>query len=192
MKKFSLIIAAMLLSCIVSAQSIVLDKVDSDGFRYIQTNMVVCRAFTDRIVFSFGLANISNDTSEAWLLNIDATAASQLSAKENSKLLLKTFQGNVIELSARFDSDDWTGKVRTLHDFGGVIVSTYNITMSYPINEDQLLMLKEEGLAKLRMEASPNNLDKEYKKDQVGTVLGKAHNLIISTKTERKDFYDGF
>ncbi len=188
MKKLFVVFAMLLFNLVTFGQSISIDKVEN-GTRYIITSKELCRSFSDKILFSFGMSAIvvHNDT----ILNLDLKLVSNnaLVSDKGSHLLIKTFNGNVIELVSTIDTSDRIGQ---LNSAGGYTYQTYSILPSYSITPEQIEVISKEGISKIRVETETDNIDKDFKKDKAGKVLSADYKLITSAMSSQKDFKDGF
>src|SRR5574344_1370118 len=188
MKKVVLVFTLFIICMTSFGQSIAVDKTDKDA-RYIITSKVLCRNFTDRVVYSFGMSAIIIGDEQVFNLELDVVSNGPLTVEKGSHILIKTFEGNVIELTSTSKSSDNLG---TIKDIGGTLFTSYTIHPSYSINPAQIDSISKEGVAKIRVETSIDYLDKEYKKDKAGIVIAKDYELIKDAINTKKSLRDGF
>lgn len=195
MKKFVLLIL-LIMPVIASAQddmyihggsnkskvSIVKDVVDSKGNRVIISNTKVFASPKDEGYLSYGCtaSKLLNDT----ILSVKVRIVSQLSLKirKNMMLLMKTFKGTTFSLSAEYDNED------IFTDKDGY----YDTSVTYAISDEDMELLRHEGLAKIRVETEYNNFDKEYKDNKAGEYIVACYDLVKSEMRKQKSFMDGF
>ncbi len=98
------------------------------------------------------------------------------------KLLIRTFKNEVISLSGRSIGD---GAKSFGVAVGNIVVPISKVvsTAQFPMSIDQLEKLND-GIKKIRIEVSPVNHEKEYKKDKFGAKLFKQYQIMRAQKDE--------
>ena len=172
MKKILTTVLISLISIFSYAQKIVIDEMQND-LRVVETSAIVARNFTDTKVYIFGLRGYSYNTEDVdYILIIRINGFSNIS--ENSKkVLIKTFNNNVLNLSTLSSSNN----KYNLQVIGNHIYNLDYCIFYVPISENDIITLKS-GLKKLRIELDSGYIDKEYKKDKVGEKLYNSYLLI--------------
>lgn len=189
MKKSIHLLSFLLICLTTTAQTIVSDEVTSDGVRHIHGSLEIARDFKDREVFSIGLGAIQTpDSVVDFLLSVKVIEMGPYHIKKGNVLLLKTFEGEVVTLSAM---DDFDASVRDVHNVNGYVYSDYSTIAIYPITKQQILSLIK-GVSKIRQETFTGTHNKEFKKDKMGDILKEEYILINKSLRTSKNIYDGF
>lgn len=179
---------SLLFSMNLGAQQIAQDVAEPGGLRIISTTLETCRNASDKVVLSIGLTSYTKQNT-TFTLNIKATATTPITIPKRSALLIKTFNGTIIELYSTNTAD---GCVRDVHNINGFVFSDYSATPSYDITLEQIHTIANEGLSKIRIQTSTSTIDKEYKKDKAGKVIRTDLTILKDALHINKDFHDGF
>jgi len=187
MKHLITLLMCALIGISAYAQKIVSDDTPADGNRYIFCSKENVGGFSDRMKLFVGLSYMQPvEGNSLYSLCIQLNCGEVTSIHKGGRMLLKTFDGNVVELSTYMGGSD------ELKSISGV--NMWQISAQYPITPEQLTML-EKGIAKIRIELGDSKTyDKEWKKDKVGKILAKESTLIQNAiKTDPKaSFSEGF
>lgn len=158
------------------------DKVDSDGSREICSRYKFFAKMSDegRIAYAISQNVVMNDT----LTNLEVYIVSpfKLMVRTGMKFLLKTRKGTTFMLMCNENDED---PISDLSD-------TYKLNISYRIPKDKIEIIREEGLAKVRIETGVRNFDKEYKNNVAGEYITACFDLVSSEMRKPKSFTDGF
>lgn len=189
MKKIILLFLEIIfLSTNSFAQKIVIDKTEADGFRSIMTDQKTCRDLKDKWVFSFGVAACTDNQHLSYDLAIELGCYEGESVKKGAKVLIKTFKGDVIEASV--DLDNFAkGSVATI---GTSVYTIWKMPIMIELTHEQLQELATDGIQKIRIEGSPENFEKEYKKDKTSKVIKERLDLVDQALAKKSSFSDGF
>lgn len=169
------------------SQRIYIDEMKSDSIRYVESECVYYRKFTDTHIWNYGIQSYTNiNTNQTqFLLAININSSYKLHFKDDAKMLIKTFNNEILELTNMLSYFDKTtlgytyknpliGDIGTIHE--NIIAK--NIAIFY-ITEDDIVKLKN-GISKVRVELKNSNyLDYTYKKDRIGEKL---YNSYINIK----------
>lgn len=184
-----LIFAIALLPILANGQNIIMDKTSSSGFRYIGTDIKAFGKTEDHTEFSYGLAHASDSIREDYEIMIGVKSLCPYSIHKGDRLLIKTYQGNIIRLLALYDSDATWGDY---HNNFGASYKDYSATMFYGITQEQILILCGEGVAKVRMETDTDYFEIEYTKNKISPYIIKCYQLIESALQKQDSFEDNF
>lgn len=158
------------------------DKVDSDGSREVCSRYKFFAKMSDegRIAYAVSQSVVMNDT----LTNLEVYIVSpfKLMVRTGMKFLLKTRKGTTFTLTCNENDED---PISDLSD-------TYKLNISYRIPKDKIEIIREEGLAKVRIETGVRNFDKEYKNNVAGEYIIACYDLVSSEMRKLKSFTDGF
>ena len=173
-----LFIIAIMCSLSAQSQKIVIDKTDRD-MRTIVTDSKICRDFTDREVFSFGLSYIATPDRQSWQLVTDITTNTSESVSAGDEVLIRTASGNVLHLTSDLDG---ISKLQS-NKVGSTLITSYSISIVTQVTPEQLDELCG-GILKIRA----CGIDKEYKKDKAGKFLTQCRKLITDRASKPNDF----
>lgn len=170
---------------------------DPEGLSIMTTNLAVFPWGEKRIEYAlqYEVAPIE-DMHQGYYLNIylNTNNKSQY-IPEGGKLLIRTTKDNVISLTdcgspffVEYDSEyDHTSSERRSYSFYDSALKTtrYSIHGKYPITEDDLKMLMEEGVIKIRIETTGDMVECSYKvnsdkTNKTAEVITKLYNLLQS------------
>lgn len=189
MKQLLPIFALSLTTTCSFAQKLHTNVTDEGGNRTIITSIEQARDFKDRTLFAYGVSVEATPKDTIYHLLLSITDLSPLHIKNNARLLIKTFEGSILELRNTTDAD---GSVRDIHHIGTQVFSDYTATAIYDCSYEQLETLAREGVAKIRVEELSGIKEKEYKKDKVGKLLRTDLGLISEALANQSDFDSDF
>lgn len=190
----------------IYAQKIVGDFLYGDSIRTYVTSEVICRSFTDRMVLSVSMTkSVIKDGSSFYIINFNVNQMEQCYIPSEGRLLIKTQNDEVIELSslssANSKEEVYGNTYTRYHKIGNVIyptlsgstIKTNSVTGHYIISEADLQKLFN-GVKKIRMEINPQNYEKEFSKDKVGKALRELFELLKGKgfRASDGDFNQGF
>lgn len=182
-----LFFATLFVSLQVCGQKVIADRVSKDGMRFIATEEVLCRNFTDKVLFSYGMQYTEKGSRKVWSLSVTLQSYEPLRVDRGHRLLIKTKKDNVLELQATM-STNADPKVETI---GNTILTTYLTTTFFDITSDNIMMLINEGVQKVRIETNLNYKEVMYKKDKVGKALSECYGNIIEAM-RKNDIHEDF
>lgn len=182
MKHLIISIISIILSSPMYAQKIMVDKTEN-GIRSIMTTTKICRDFTDKAVFSFGLAAYITDSDTSYKLIIDITRDEQTTPQTGEQVSLRTASNEVMKLDISNISSREDATV-----IGNTLYTSYITTIYADLTATQLDKLCTDGIIKIRIPSSLGNIDKEYKKDKASPILSKCLTLINDTSSTTDDF----
>lgn len=175
MKKAFFVTILLFSSMCVHAQKVIIDKVDSDGKRYIATEF---RGF------SLGCYVEGNDTT--WVLVYYLSEKREIDV--GRKLLIKLSDEQVITLENKkqigpldFESDYYSGRMH------------YTVYPSYYISKKDLLSIIAKGMIKIRVETNIDTFDRKEKDcKRITESLSKEYKNIIELLQVKKTLYTDF
>lgn len=201
MKKLILTLCMLAISLTFYGQKIILDKMENDSIRVIESENIMKRKFTDTVIWNYGIKSYHNiNTNETlYMLMINLNATTPITIKKDGKFLIKLFNGEIIELNT-FETvyNDVTlgySYQRSIVGNIGVIKRnkvTRNIA-TFVVTKEELSKLNE-GINKVRVETALGYLQREYKKDDIGMRLFQAYINIQETLENKQapTMYDSF
>lgn len=189
MKKFLLVIALAALAFGAKAQKIELDKVESDGSRFIFCSLESIRSMSDKVVFLVSLnAAQTKDGITLFDIMLEANASKPISVPKSGKLLIKLTDDSVIELQTKIE---YTDKIGSVKNASGYVYTNYTIAPSFELTTAQIERICK-GVKKIRLETSLEPIDKEFKKDKIGAIVSAEYELLKKALADKKGFSDGF
>lgn len=168
------------------AQKIELDKT-TNGERFIITSSESIRNFTDKVPMTISLnCSINTNKEIFYSLSIGMTSGYSINVPSNGQLLIKTKNGEIINLKANNEFEDKIGKYNEYAK-----ITLYTTTPSYNISPEQIELISS-GVQKIRIETSLDPVDKEFKKDKIGSIISSEYKLINEALKQNKSLSDGF
>lgn len=194
MKKmlFGLLIA--LISMSASAQKIAYDKVEDNGLRLISCESETFRSFSDKVILSLAMSATVKDENVDYFIDVTLKSSEPISAPANARMLVKTQKGTVLTLEG-FSNQTIGDNIGNVQSISGIIVKTFTILLPYKVSEEDINTLRTEGVAKIRIEIDGDKpYEKSWKKDKIGSFLGKAFDLLknAAATDKRESFEDDF
>lgn len=130
--------------------------------------------------------------STVYYLNLNLSAKEALYSWNQSPLLIKLANSDIIDLKSLNDVEDKLGRYISAY----AEVKEYEINVLYEIKSEQIEQLKN-GINKIRFKINSDVIDieaKKYKKDEVGRFLYEEYQLINKTieKNNSNNIYEGF
>lgn len=193
------IIIVLLLACTLPINSqIIYNQMENDSTRVKTAGMTCCRSFTDKRVLNVGVQQIIVNQDTAYFVAICINQLSSGDIPTEGRMLLKTKDDNVIELynsaSTKFILTKDYGTTTTAYMVGrrlNVRTQQNTVRMNqiigyYPIEETTLMNLSK-GVTKVRIELTPTNYEKSFRKDKVGKALLK-HYLELKKDGFKENF----
>lgn len=185
MKKV-LLLALLALSTIgASAQKVIMDKVESDGSRHIQTKYttIYTKLTTAGAVSLYCIAKESDTIFGISLLLNEQKPE----IDEGRKLLVKLGDESVITLE----------NVRKIGPLDYETRRVYNSVeyIVYPLyyaSKDDVLQMINKGVTKLRIETDIENLDRNIKSSKMSDALRNGLSNIEKALSVKKDLYSDF
>lgn len=188
--KLYIIILFLLTSftCAAQSEGLLIDKPGKDGQRTIGTYYhYIRKGFTDTAPVGLSIiADISPEEIKYYL----SVKMSNVTFPKGGVFLIKTSDGEVIELSQLSDNHE-TKSTHYIPNMGFIQQGTG----IYPVTQDILNTLNQDGIAKIRIETSAEVIDREYKEkttEKYKKEFTAMYNLILRTISEKKDIYSGF
>ena len=188
MKKLAIIAGLCLLPILGLSQ---VSDIVKDGFRLVTMPTENVRNFTDRVVFYAGLGAATIDAEKQagidsvhYYFHLAASAMHDFQIPEDGKLLVKLFDGSILELRNKdktYASLEFIGNIRMYRALG-----------IYPIAESEVQRIISSGVTKIRMETSTEAIDNNWKKDKIGKVLSTQYPQIKAAISQEKSFDSDF
>lgn len=183
MKKLILFCLCFVILTPVFAQEIAF-RTDNDNVFSIGANYMI-----EKGNVAVGLTYmIDKNTEEETYQIAMATISYELafSFDKGAKALIRTFAGNIIELS----------QIKNCHDIGRESKRAYSGSSTYyyycypyfEVSHDDLKTMMQEGIQKIRFETTIGMIDYSYEKDELGKLLKKEYDLILSKSKFDTDF----
>lgn len=190
MKKIYLLLVAVFISITANAQKIETDVIETNGDRYIFCSYESIKSFTDKITCSVGLSlQQRKDKEPNYYFCVSMMASEFIEVPQNGRMLLKTKNGEVIELNC------YTGSKYEIKQISGM--KFHEIKAQFGITPEQIVLLQD-GVIKIRIElknVEGNTFyEKEFKKDKIGKIITKEYDLILNAlqNDKKASFSDGF
>ena len=201
MKKLISTLCMLAISLTFYGQKIILDKMENDSIRVIESENIMKRKFTDTVIWNYGIKSYHNiNTNETlYMLMINLNATTPITIKKDGKLLIKLFNGEIIELNT-FETvynDVTLGYSYQRPIVGNIgVIKRNKITRNiatFVVTKEELSKLNE-GINKVRVETALGYLQREYKKDDIGMRLFQAYINIKETLENKQapSMYDSF
>ncbi len=198
MKQLLIIFLCLIWGLSVDAQSISVDRIESDGRHQIMTSTKDYKI--GGIKYSFGLKIYEDRYDTNWLLLV----SSFNTIPDNTIILMKLKDGDIIELPVNnVHTGDITlpGYVYNIGKIGYVSPSssaTYYSSV-YVISPADLIRIETHGIEKIRIGNSVQFVDKEWSNNALGKYLTKCRKKILerlekskNKNKESRSFYDDF
>ena len=175
------------LSCLAQ-EGLLMDKPGKNGSRTIGTYYhYMTKGFTDTAPVGLSIiADITPDSTKYYL----SARMSNVRFPKGGVFLIKTSLGEVLELTQLSEKYD----TESIHYIPNVGVINQGIGL-YPISIDQLNILNQDGISKVRIETTAEVIDREYKPKQVEKYMKEfsvMFNLVLKTLSQKKDIYSDF
>lgn len=176
------------ITCAAQSEGLLMDKPGKDGQRTIGTYFhYIRKGFTDTA--PVGLSIIADTSPEETKFYL-SVKMSNVTFPKGGVFLIKTSQGEVIELSQlsekyKTNSTHYIPRMGLIEQGTGI----------YPVTQDILNKLNEDGISKIRIETSAEVIDREYKEkttEKYKKEFTYIYNLIMKTLSEKKDIYSDF
>lgn len=176
------------ITCVAQTEGLLMDKPGKDGQRTIGTYFhYIRKGFTDTA--PVGLSIIAYTSPEETKFYI-SVKMSNVSFPKGGVFLIKTSQGEIIELSQQSEKHE-TKSTHYIPNMGYI----HQGTGIYPVTQDILNKLNEDGISKIRIETSAEVIDREYKEkttEKYKKEFSAMFNLIFNSLSDKKDIYSGF
>ena len=198
MKQLIFIFLCLISGLSISAQSISIDRIESDGKHQIMTSTKGFKI--GGIKYNIGLKIYEDEYNTDWLLLV----SSFNTIPDNTVILLKLYDGQVIELPVNnVHTGDVTlpGYVYNIGKIGYVSPSssaTYYSSV-YVISPADLIRIETHGIEKIRIGNNIQFGDKEWSNNALGKYLTKCKKKILERlekpkkkNKESRSFYDDF
>ena len=198
MKQLIITLLCLISGLSVSAQSISVDRMESNGKHQIMTSTKDYKI--GGIKYSFGLKIYEDRYDTDWLLLV----SSFNTIPDNTIILIKLKNDDVIELPVNnVHTGDVTlpGYVYNIGKIGYVSPSssaTYYSSV-YVISSADLIRIETHGIEKIRIGNSIQFVDKEWSNNALGKYLTKCRKKILERlekskkkNKESRSFYDDF
>lgn len=188
MRKLLFVMLCAMFSIEICAQEKIKETVDSRGLKSCFGTEFVARDTKDRVVFRYNMCGFQNaDEGYDIFLCIRATSLASYTVKENSSLLIKNKDGEIVELNTPTGGDASIPDIHT----GVTVYSDYSTPVMYPVTNDDMVKISK-GILKIKQETFTGAHEKEYKKDKAGERLFEQYKLIVDALGKKSSFSDGF
>lgn len=175
-------------TCVAQSEGLLMDKPGKDGQRTIGTYFhYIRKGFTDTAPVGLSIIADSSPQKTNFYLSVKM---SNVSFPKGGVFLIKTTQGEIIELTQQSEKYE-TKSTHYIPNMGFV----HHGTGIYPVTQDILNKLNEDGISKIRIETSAEVIDREYKEkitEKYKKEFTYMYSLILNTLSEKKDIYSGF
>lgn len=183
----------------ISAQSIDVDRIESDGKHQIMTSTKGYKIGGEK--YNIGLKIYEDGHNIDWLLLVSSFNP----IPDNTIILIKLYNDEIIELSANNvhtgDVTTSSGYIYNVGRVGYVSPSTSATYYSsvYVISPEDLTRIDDYGIEKLRIGTDLKYVDEEWLYNQLGKYLSKCRKKIMkrlektkSKAIEQRSIYDDF
>jgi len=177
------IIMCLTFSFVILAQSIVVDKTDSNGIRTIISSDF--NIYTT--LYTGGSACLMYNDSIGYFLSLTLNEGYIPQIETGRKLLLKFENEEILELEnkSNISSYDYTFYC---NQFG----TRYNIHPIYYLSNGDITKIINNNVIKIRIETDLEELDKKIKKGKLSKGLSKSLKIIKERLSIKKDIYSNF
>lgn len=198
MKQLLIIFLCLIWGLSVDAQSISVDRIESDGRHQIMTSTKDYKI--GGIKYSFGLKIYEDRYDIDWLLLV----SSFNTIPDNTIILMKLKNGDIIELpvnNVHTGDVSLPGYVYNIGKIGYVSPSSSETYYSsvYVISPADLIRIETHGIEIIRIGNNIQFVDKEWSNNSLGKYLTKCRKKILerlekskNKNKESRSFYDGF
>lgn len=184
MRKFLISTLFVFLSTISFAQTLGYRN-DTAERLLVGTNYII-RGQQLGVSLEYSLNKITKD--EHWNLSFILYSRDELlTIDKDSKLLIRTFSGSVIELTQKNDIYSIKHDMKYPYSSDWSVVD-YLVYPDYTVSAEGLQKLMKEGIKKMRFETTKGMIDLEWDKDYFGADILSEYNLIL----DKSDFSDSF
>lgn len=194
MKKLITIFLLCTQAALFAQSKIIFDKVEQDGFRTIGTESALIRTgFTDRHPLKISTVVSLNQDKISYSWHIGIMSVNNFQIPKDALLLIKTNSGTVIESKQMLPSHQTEDIVGTYNT--AAKVRTHTPKGIYGLSKEDLLKMKSEGIAKIRIETAGNAIDiayKQKKSDELSEIISAQLNAIENSISVKKNIRDGF
>ena len=184
MRKVVFVFILVLSAIGLNAQKIVVDKVESDGSRLLQTKYTTIYS---KMVSggALSLCCVATESDTSFYLSLMLNEQ-KLEIEEGRKLVVKLSDGTILTLEN-------TKKIGPLdYEIRQVYSIEYLVYPMYYVSLDDLRLMIDKGVVKLRIETDMDNLDRDIKKTKMSDILATGLSNIEQALTVKKDIYSDF
>lgn len=184
----------ILLICITAIAplngQIIREKYEVQGGRGAETAMIVIGEPTNSPLINYYLSYNVTNQGNLWMVHLIPWTEYRVEIPYDAKVLIKTFDEKVIELSA-FTKEDGENLTDCMVD--NKPYNRYVSGVHCKITPAQLDQLIAEGVKKVRIQTiTPNGfIEKIYNNNAVATYLSSA-SVLLKKELTPVDIYDGF
>ncbi len=195
MKNFILLLTVAFFGITSFAQEaqVILDTVDPDGQRTVGTNRLVVSNMSDDITLYIALLYVGDPaerSESAWGINVSLVSTSSFSLPEDSLMLIKLDNDEIIEVEQiceTYETEDRVGE----YDRNSK-TRLYTMNGTYQISEDNIKKILSHSVAKVRVIRNINPIDYTYDSDIFTSALREEYDLISSAISVEKTTYSDF
>lgn len=188
MRTFFLIISLTLCCIAINAKEkyIFNDDVNVEGYRTITSDSETLYTSNWGFMTKHNLVCVVCPNGTKTFFLMIKFNGEELPMKENSALLLKLGNGELIELKS-----NKVGYKDMDYVYTG-IGSTVFTTALYEITEEQIEEIISNDVSKIRVQWDGGTFDKDIKKKKMSKLFEKAYPAILTVLKEQKSLYDNF
>ncbi len=185
MRKVVLIVLLVLFTLSANAQKIIVDKVEVDGSRFLQTKYTTIYS---KMVSggALSLCCIATESDTTFYLSLMLNEQ-KLEIDEGRKLIIKLGDGTILTLENSKKIGPLDYEIRQV--FSSI---EYLVYPMYYVSHDDLRLMIDNGVVKLRIETDMDNLDREIKPTKMADILATGLSNIEKALTVKKDIYSDF
>lgn len=191
MKRFVLILIALLLAYNTNAQTIKYRRLlDPEGLSVMTTSLDVFPWGKKKIEYAlqYEVAPVE-DMHQGYYLNIYVNTDNEyLYIPQKGKVLIRTTKENIISLTDSGEKEfiEYSSDLMTKESVERSIryydkkkeERRYLLQGRYPISDEDLARLKEEGVIKIRIETNGDPIECSYNTDQTAEVINQLYNVL--------------
>ena len=195
MKKILLSMVITIAAMQLSAQQIVVDKVEENGTRLIVTQKVYSGYPGIYVGLSSYRVKIGQSDTTVYKLSIRYGSQNKRQISVGRKLLLKLSDNNIITLenAEEIGATDYTSELVQPGTYYERMV--YYVFPDYDITESQISQICKNEVIKIRLEYNSGEYtieETKRKKNKFATVIRNAYSEIQETYKTEKDIYTDF
>ena len=185
MRKIVFVFILVLSAIGLNAQKIVLDKVESDGSRLLQTKYTTIYS---KMVSggALSLCCVATESDTSFYLSLMLNEQ-KLEIEEGRKLVVKLSDGTILTLENTKKIGPLDYEIRQVYSS-----IEYLVYPMYYVSLDDLRLMIDKGVVKLRIETDMDNLDRDIKKTKMSDILATGLSNIEQALTVKKDIYSDF
>lgn len=171
----------------IAAQKIQVDRATDTGQRIVKCKY---QSISGNYLSLSLCAETTTSQQVEYFLSLKIVTSKAVAIPEGGRILLKLTDDSIITLYAKEACSDRTGYLEVSHT---PQFSSYYFVVKpvYKITQEQIELISRD-VVKIRIETEDEIVDRELRKERLGSVVEGQYNLIKEELLVEKDFADGF